>query len=151
MRKHTLPASYINGNALVRSLYSVPVCFSANAPKQKMLLLAAEASSLMMLAIGPWSAFSLRSDTYEVLLMGYGTALTPYAGPGYGGTCWKSNSGGVTNCGAGAGALAMPLGGCGHMIRIPWWGHFMCPLANAVLGLRYRVTPAMVRLGHPLR
>ncbi len=122
-----LPASDIKRNAPVRSLYSVPVCLSPNAPKRKMLLLAAEASSSMTLAIGPWSMFPLGSDTHEALSMGYGTALASYTGPGYGGTCWKRGSGGATNCGAGAGALAMTLGGHGQVVRIPLWGHFMCP------------------------
>jgi hypothetical protein len=85
-----------------------------------MLLSAAEASSSTTLAIGPWSAFPLGSDAYEALLMGHGTALAPYAGPGYGGTCWKSGSGGATNCGAGAGALATTLGGHGQVVQFPW-------------------------------
>ena len=35
IRKHTLPSRDMYGNALVRSLYKVPVCLSANVPKQK--------------------------------------------------------------------------------------------------------------------
>ncbi len=97
--------------------------------------------------MGPCSAFPLGSDAYEASLMGYGMAF----GLGYGGTCWKSGSGGATNCGASAGALTTTLGGLGHMVQIPWWGSFICLLADVGLGLRYCVTPAGVRLGHPLR
>jgi hypothetical protein len=79
-----------------------------------MLLLAAEASSLMTLAMGPWSAFPLGSDAFEASSMGYGTTLVPYTGPGYGGKNWKRGSGVATNCGASAGALVATLGGCGH-------------------------------------
>ncbi len=116
MRKHTLPASDMKGNAPVGSLYSVAVCLSSNAPKQKMLLLAAEASSSMTLAIGPWAVCSLGYDPFEAASLGYGMALAPYTGPGYGGTCLKSSSGGATNCGAGAGGLAARLGGSGHVV-----------------------------------
>jgi hypothetical protein len=81
--------------------------------------------------------------------MGYRTDLALNAGPGYGGTCWKSGSGGAANCAASAGAMATTLGGRGCVVQILWWGCFMCPFANAEFGLRYRVTPAAVRLGHP--
>ena len=37
------------------------------------------------------------------------------------------------------------------VLRIPFLGRFMCPLAVAGLGFRYFVTSSLLRSGHPLR
>ncbi len=37
------------------------------------------------------------------------------------------------------------------VLRIPFLGHFMCPLAVAGLGFRYFVTRSLLRFWHPLR
>ncbi len=37
------------------------------------------------------------------------------------------------------------------VLRIPFFGRFMCPFAVAGLGFRYFVTSNLLRFGHPLR
>ncbi len=91
-RKHTLPSSDMYGNALVRSLYNIPVCLSANAPKQKTLPIELLSSSM---TYGPCSSSPTCNDGTErssnqLLSSTIGAACT-------GGTC-RSN-GGCQGCG----------------------------------------------------
>ena len=86
--------------------------------------------------------------------------LTPsirasYAGPGYGlgssiycakrgGAIWGIGTG--TGCTVSPFVLALLL-----VLRIPFLGRFMCPLAVAGLGFKYLVTSSSDRLGHPFK
>ena len=38
-----------------------------------------------------------------------------------------------------------------RVLQMPWHGHYMCPFADAGLGVRYLTTPVAERFGHPLR
>ena len=58
------------GKFPVRSLYITPVCLSANAPKQNMLLAGDVSSSSMMLVFGGWELLcpeAVELMVYEVL------------------------------------------------------------------------------------
>ena len=68
----------------MRLFYNVPVCLSANAPKQNMFPLVVELLSAMMFTPGG-PASRLGSDANEALSKGSGNDCVPYAGPGYGG------------------------------------------------------------------
>ncbi len=67
-KKQTLPSNEMNENEPVKSLYTTPLFLSANAPKQKTF--AMDSLSSIPIRLGPCNA--------------------PYAGPWYGGGCWKS-------------------------------------------------------------
>jgi hypothetical protein len=62
-------------------LNTVPVCLSANAPKQNMFPSAVELSSAMMLTPGGLASI-LGSDVNEASLKGSENYCAPYAGPG---------------------------------------------------------------------
>ncbi len=66
----------------MRSLYNVPVCLSANAPKQKMFPSAVELSSGMMLTPCVHPASIMGLDANEASSKGSGNDCAPYNGPG---------------------------------------------------------------------
>jgi hypothetical protein len=85
--------------------------------------------------------------------------LVSYAGPGYGrgssiycvkdgGLTWGIGTGTdcTTDCTVSPFVLAFLL-----VLRIPFLGRFMCPLAVAGLGFKYLVTSSSDRLGHPFK
>ncbi len=133
VQKYVCTVQYLDGlrHNPVRSLYNIPVCLSANIPKQK--IFPTELSSSSTMTFGPCLIVptliegSDTSSTLLLLLMG--AACT------FGSCC---SDGGACGCRC-------------VVLWIPWWGRFMWPFAVAGLGLRYRVTPLSVRLGHPLR
>ncbi len=126
MRKHTFPSRDMNGKAPVRSLYSIPVCLLANAAKQNIFASDETLSVLIMFALLGHSGMG---ETLEWLI----EILSKSRG--------LSGTGGIT--------LACILF-CLVLI-MPIRGHFMWPLAVAGLGLRYLVTPATLRFGHPFK
>jgi hypothetical protein len=119
----------------VRLLYNVPVRLSANGAKQNRFALQGISSSSIMFAV-------ICVDELEDALL----CMAPYAGPEYSFGSWKIGSTGSSTQGNGIG-----LAGLGCMLRMPWFGCFICPFAVAGLGFRYLVTPFAVILGHPLR
>ena len=123
-KKHTLPSIDMNGKVPIRSLLMTLVTLSANAPKQNALAM----DSLL--------SASIIAGLFNVLYYGTG------AGTGCGGAL---TSGGNT-----AGVVSLAVGRI-VVLRIPFLGLFMCPLAVAGLGLRYLETSFSFMLGHPLR
>jgi hypothetical protein len=86
--------------------------------------------------------------------------LTPsirasYAGPGYGhgsSIYWAIRGGAIWGTGTGTGCTVSPFVlAILLVLRIPFLGRFMCPLAVAGLGFKYLVTSSSDRLGHPFK
>ena len=100
MKKHTFRLIDTNGNAPVRSEYTMPLSLSANAPQHMMF------------------------------------ATTSCVGNNGSGRCTMFRIG---------------CKGCFDVLRNPFGGFFMWPLAVAVLGGRYFVTSFSEMFGHPLR
>ncbi len=114
-KKQMLPSSKMNGNEQIKSLYTSPLILLANAPKKK--------------------TFAMDSSSSNPIRLGLCNA--PYTSPWYDGGCWKSGKTGGKRTGT-MGMSAMPvLGVLRVVLRIPWCGLFMCPLAVTGLGLRY--------------
>ncbi len=125
MRKHTFPLRDMNGNAPVRSIYSIPVRLSANAAKMNAFALELLLDS-MMLAAG-WTNGMLSSETFSnssLITMGMSLHGISWMGSAF--ISWRL------------------------VLRIPCWGCCICPFAVTRLGFRYLVTPFAVRFGHPL-
>jgi hypothetical protein len=109
----------------------IPLCLSANALKQKVLVIDLLLSSAMT----------------------FGPCHAPYARPGYAGMTpglKRGNTSGAI-CGTGSGRTTAPPPCLGWVLLMLWRGHFMCPLAVAELGLGYLSTNVSVKLGHPMR
>ncbi len=128
-KKQTLPSSKMNGNKPVKSLYITPFFLLLNAPKQKTFAIDSSSSNPIRLRL----------------------CNAPYAGPRYGGGCWKSGTtGGMRTRTTGMGAMPFFVV-LGVVLRIPWRGLFMCPLAVARLGLRYLSIKFLLLFGQPVR
>ncbi len=128
-KKQTLPPSKMNGNDPIKSLYTMPLFLTKNAPKQNMFSMNSLSSNPIRL--GPWTA--------------------PYTGPRCGGGCWKSGKTGDRKTET-TGIGAMPFFDVlGVVLCIPWLGLFMCPLAVAGLGLRYFRINFLLMFGHSIR
>jgi len=122
----------MKGKFTVRSLYTTPLILSAKAPKQNTF--AIDSSSGMMLTP---------------------SSLALYAGPGYGhgSSIYFGKDGGATwGISTGTGCILSPFVLAFLLVlRIPFLGCFMCPLAVAGLGFKYLVTSSSDRLGHPFK
>jgi hypothetical protein len=66
-KKHTFPLRDINGNDPVRSLYSTPVCLSANAEKQKIFSLESSSSGSINVATLGCGAMATSSESLNDL------------------------------------------------------------------------------------
>ncbi len=116
----------MNGKAPVRSLYSISVCLSVNAAKQNIFASDETSSVLIMFALLGRGGMG---ETLEWLI----EILSELQG--------SPGTGGITlACTSVCLVLCMPIR-----------GHFMWPLAVVGLGLRYLVTPAELRFGHPFK
>ncbi len=72
-----------------------------------------------------------------------GAAVAPYAGPWY--------RGGSSNSGSTLIVVGLSRVALGVVLRMPYLGRFICPLAVAGLALRYLDTRLTLKFGHPLR
>jgi hypothetical protein len=105
----------------------------------------------------------------EAKNVGNGFIICNYVGANRRVVCWavvwgaslKSGRIGGFACAIGGGEIEATAGCCGLginawrgfflVLRIPFFGRFMCPFAVAGLGFRYFVTTSLLRSGHPLR
>jgi hypothetical protein len=120
------PSSDMNGNAPVRSLYSIPVHLLANAAKQNIFASDETLSvSIMLVLLGRGGT----GDTLEWLI----EILSALQG------LFGTND------------ITLACSSFCLVLRMPIRGRFMWTLAVAGLGLRYLVTQATLRFGHPFK
>ncbi len=94
-------------------------------------------------------------DRFVFGMMFIPSILASYAGPGYGhgSSLYCGKRGEATwGIGIGTGCTLPPFVFAFLLVlRIPFLGRFMCPLAVAGLGFKYLVTSSSDRLGHPFK
>jgi hypothetical protein len=119
----------MNGNSPVQSLYTTPVCLSADAPKQKILMI--DSSSTSVMRAGPLLLVTLLLSLSKMR-------------PGMGGCSMGKDALGSVNRHA--------VGLCQTVVLCrPLHGCFMWHLDVAGLGMRYFCTVYAVKCGAPLR
>ena len=110
----------------------MPLILSANAPKQ--------------------NTFAIDSSSGMMFIP---SILASYAGPGYGrgSSLYCDKRGGATwGIGIGTGCTASPFVFAFYLVlRIPFLGRVVCPLAIAGLGFKCLVTSSSDRLGHTFK
>ncbi len=114
----------MKGNAPVRLLYTTPLCFSANAPKQK---------TFAIVSLSPLSP--IRFGMLGSCTIG----------------CMGSSAGIISSSTMFGVWSPREFFLLGVVLSIPCLGLFMCPLAVARLAFKYFRINFLLMLGHPLR
>ena len=110
----------------------MPLFLSANAPNPKMFAMVSSSVSAMICG---------RGEVFGDIMLCCETEVVDASSTG----CWGCTGGGWGTA-IGVGVLRL-----GVVLRMPWRGRFICPLAVAGLGLRYLSINFSLRLGHPTR
>ncbi len=129
-KAYVLPPYDMNRKFPLKSWYTIPLFLSANAPIQNTFAIAS--SPLSPIRFGRFVAWWIGCGCSTICCTGswFGTSWTGYL-----------MTGTVT--------MSLFVWCFGRVLLIPCLGHFMCPLAIAVLGFRYLRVNLSVGFGHP--